>query len=74
VRILRAPDDRSRNRHRLAETLSHNYKTVEHHLAVLVDHGLVDCTDSEYGTVYFTTDLASDHWSTVEDIADAVDV
>ncbi|MBX0297167.1 ArsR/SmtB family transcription factor [Haloarcula nitratireducens] len=73
VRILRVLDERPRNRHRLADDLSLNYKTVEHHLDVLSKHGLVEHSDSDYGAVYFPTETAQEYWSVIERIAETTD-
>lgn len=61
IRILRALDERLRNRHQLAEDLDLNYKTVRHHLDVLKDNGIVESTDSDYGAIYIFTDRARSH-------------
>ncbi|WP_254273493.1 ArsR/SmtB family transcription factor [Haloarcula marina] len=73
IRILRTLEDRPRNRHRLAEALSLNYKTVEHHLDVLQERGLVERTGPDYGAVYSLTEAASDNWPTIDEIAETVE-
>lgn len=72
VRILRALDERPRNANRLAEELDLDYKTVRHHLEVLVDNGVVEASGDEYGAVYRPSEAARDHWETVESILEQV--
>jgi DNA-binding transcriptional ArsR family regulator len=68
VRLLRAVDERPRNANQLAEDLDLDYKTVRHHLDVLVDNDIVQSSGDDYGAVYLPTDRVRDHWNTVEDI------
>jgi len=68
ARILRAIEERPRNANRLADDLDLDYKTVRHHLDVLVENGIVDSTGDDYGAVYLLTDQAEHNWDTVEEI------
>ena len=70
VRLLRAVNERPRNANQLAEDLDLDYKTVRHHLDVLVDNDIVQSSGDDYGAVYLPTDRVRDHWDTVEDIVD----
>lgn len=58
ARILELINSRPANPNQIAEELSLDYKTVVHHLRVLVENGLVitDNKDS-YGATYFLTPL-----------------
>ncbi|MXR20540.1 ArsR/SmtB family transcription factor [Halobacterium bonnevillei] len=73
VRLLRAVADRPRNANQLAEDLDLDYKTVRHHLDVLVDNDIVEASGDDYGAVYLPTEMARDHWDTVEEIIQEVD-
>jgi DNA-binding transcriptional ArsR family regulator len=73
VRILRALDDRPRNANRLAEDLDLDYKTVRHHLDVLVDNDVVVSSGDDYGAVYVPSGQARTEWDVVETIFDRVD-
>jgi DNA-binding transcriptional ArsR family regulator len=73
VRILRALDDEPRNANRLAEALELDYKTVRHHLSVLVENDVLEASDDDYGAVYRPTDRARAHWDVIERIIDAGD-
>lgn len=74
ARILLSVEERPRNAHQLAEDLELDYKTVRHHLRVLVDNGIVEKSGDEYGAVYLPTRAARDHWHVVEEITDRLDV
>jgi len=73
VRLLRALDDRPRNANQLAEALDLDYKTVRHHLDVLVENDIVESSGDDYGAVYLPTDAARDHWDTIEEIIEEVE-
>lgn len=68
ARLLRAIDERPRNANQLAEDLDLDYKTVRHHLDVLMENDIVQNSGDDYGAVYLPTDQARHHWETVEKI------
>ena len=71
IRLLRALDERPRNANRLAEALDLDYKTVRHHLDVLIDNDILRKSGDDYGAVYLPTERARQHWDTVEEIVEA---
>lgn len=72
ARILRALEKRPRNANQLAEDLDLDYKTVRHHLDVLMDNDIVRNSGDDYGAVYLPTEQADEHWDTVEEIIEIV--
>ena len=72
VRILRALDERPRNANQLAEDLDLDYKTVRHHLDVLMDNGVIENSGDDYGAIYLPTERARHHWETIEKIIQQV--
>jgi DNA-binding transcriptional ArsR family regulator len=68
ARILRAIEERPRNANQLADDLDLDYKTVRHHLDVLMDNGIVAASGEDYGAVYLLTDRTKHNWQTVEGI------
>ena len=68
IKILRELSERPRNANRLAETLDLDYKTVRHHLDVLVKNGVVEYGGDGYGTVYIPSMQTRQHWDTIERI------
>ena len=73
VRLLRALDERPRNANQLAEDLDLDYKTVRHHLDVLVENDIIRSSGDDYGAVYLPTDRVRAHWDTVEEILEKVE-
>ena len=72
ARILRAVEERPRNTNQLAEALDLDYKTVQHHLSVLVENDVLR-NSGEYGAVYLPTDRVKSNWQTVETIFGQLD-
>jgi DNA-binding transcriptional ArsR family regulator len=72
ARILRALSDQPRNANRLAEDLDLDYKTVRHHLDVLVEHDILEASGEEYGAVYVPTEEVRSHWDVVDDIVEEI--
>ncbi|WP_435361192.1 ArsR/SmtB family transcription factor [Haloarchaeobius sp. DFWS5] len=68
ARILRSLRDRPRNTNQLAQVLDLDYKTVEHHLDVLVEKDVVEDSGGGYGAVFLPTDQVVRHWETVDGI------
>ena len=56
ARIIQALRERAMNAHQLAMVLGVDYSTVRHHLHILVEHQVVECTGGSYGTAYFLTE------------------
>lgn len=73
VRLLRALDERPRNANQLAENLDLDYKTVRHHLDVLVENDVLKSSGDEYGAVYLPTERVEHHWDAVEEIIEQMD-
>ena len=73
VRLLRALDERPRNANQLADDLDLDYKTVRHHLDVLIDNDVVNKSGDDYGAVYLPTERARHHWDTIETIVEEVE-
>jgi len=73
ARILRAIDERPRNANQLADALDLDYKTVRHHLDVLMENDIVENSGDDYGAIYLPTDRARNQWDTVEEIIEKVE-
>jgi DNA-binding transcriptional ArsR family regulator len=56
ARILLALHDRPSNANQLAEYLELDYKTIRHHLDLLVKHEVLVPQGEGYGIVYFVSD------------------
>lgn len=53
IRILQALLDRPYNTNQLAVLLGADYKTIQHHLRVLVENRLLELRGAGYGATYF---------------------
>jgi len=73
ARILRKLEERPRNANQLAEEVGLAYNTVQHHLEVLEENGIITSGDADYGTVYLPSDRARANWDTVTDIISQVE-
>lgn len=68
-RIVDALADTPRNMNQLAELLRVNYKTVQHHVRVLVENEvLVASPSGAYGAVYFPTARMAAHLAIFREI------
>jgi DNA-binding transcriptional ArsR family regulator len=74
VRILTALATRPRNAHRLASTLTLDDKTINHHLGVLLDEGLIQASGHDYGEIYLPTEQARHHWDRIEEIEERLNI
>jgi len=62
------------NTNQLSNALDLNYKTVQHHLEVLDENGIVTTSGDDYGKMYFLTDTMQDNLDVLEEIADQADI
>ena len=51
--ILKNLIDRPYNANQLAESMGMDYKTIRHHLDVLVKNGVITMEGDKYGAMYF---------------------
>lgn len=62
------------NANQLASELDLDYKTVSHHLDLLVENDLIESVGDGYGDVYFLTDQMEQNLDVLEEIAATADV
>lgn len=69
IRILKALRELPMNTHQLAQALGFDYKTVQHHLGVLEESGLVlPSKPDAYGAVYLLSARLEENLDVFEDI------
>lgn len=56
AKIIEALSKTPANANQLTEKLGYDYKTIRHHLDVLMDNKLITVVGERYGAVYFLTD------------------
>lgn len=67
--ILKALRQRPLNANQLSGAVGLDYKTIEHHVRVLKENGLVTSSDKgTYGALLFLTPTIEDAWPLVEEI------
>ena len=60
--------DMPSNANQLAEHLSLDYKTIRHHLDVLIEHRILIPQGEGYGTMYFVSDDIESNFQDFEEI------
>ncbi len=55
--ILKSLIDRPYNANQLAESMNMDYKTIRHHLEVLVKNGVITMEGDKYGAMYFISKI-----------------
>ncbi len=65
--ILKILKENPSNAHKISEILSVNYRTVEHHVKVLLENGLIVQEGNGYGKVYFLSPRIEDEFDLIEE-------
>ena len=61
LQILYALSEEPQNANQLAKTTGLDYKTIRHHLEILVENGLVRASqETRYGELYYLTEFAKE--------------
>jgi len=74
IKILEKLKERSYNTNQLAKELDLNYRTVEHHLKILLNHDLIESSGEGYGNVYFLTDKMEENYDLLQDMKDKLEM
>ncbi len=72
ARILRALKERPYNANQLSDVLELDYKTVRHHLKVLLENKVIAEAGSGYGTAYFLSDGMESEYEVFKEYLDKV--
>ncbi len=62
IRILRLLKEKPCNTKQIADALHLHYKTVQHHIGLMLNHGLVDPKGEGYGKIYFVSQQMEEIW------------
>lgn len=60
--IIKALHEKPLNPNQLAEKLNLDYKTIRHHLEVLLDNGIIVSQGEGYGAIYFLTEKMEENF------------
>jgi DNA-binding transcriptional ArsR family regulator len=74
LRIIRTLQETPMNANQLAGTLDLDYKTVQHHLGLLIDNGVLTTVGEDYGKTYFLTDAMETNLDVLEEVARKADL
>ena len=72
ARIIRALHERPYNANQLSEVLELDYKTVRHHLKVLLDNKIITPAGDGYGSVYFLSSGMEEEYEVFREYLDKV--
>ena len=61
------------NANELADELDVGYKTIRHHLDLLVENDVLEVVGDGYGDMYFLTERMESNLDVLESIADSAD-
>ncbi|MFW6064881.1 MAG: PAS domain-containing protein [Candidatus Natronoplasma sp.] len=68
IKILDHLKDRSYNINQLANTLDLNYRTIKHHIDILIDHDLITSSGEGYGDVYFISQKLEENYDLLQEM------
>ncbi|MFQ5887916.1 MAG: winged helix-turn-helix domain-containing protein [Candidatus Hydrothermarchaeales archaeon] len=68
AQIIRALKERPRNANQLSEDLGFDYKTIKHHLELLLDNKLIVSTGEKYAKLYFLSEDFEENYDVFEEI------
>ncbi len=68
--IIRVLKERPYNANQLAKLLSLDYKTIRHHLKVLLDNKIITIEGNKYGAVYFLSSIMEKEYEVFEEYLD----
>lgn len=72
-RIIKTLEREPMNANQLATTLDLDYKTIRHHLDLLVENDVVEAVGDGYGDTYFLTERMESNLDVLESIAESAD-
>ena len=73
ARIIQHLKERPSNANQLSEALGLDYKTIKHHLDVLIENNIIDVVKKEdYGAVYLLSNLTERNYEVFKEILEKI--
>lgn len=73
ARIIKILHERPYNANQLSEKLNLDYKTIRHHLKVLIDNKVITSTGEKYATMYFLSGNLEENYDIFTEIWEKLD-
>lgn len=73
AKIINFLNDRPYNANQLSKLLNLDYKTITHHLRILLDNEIIISGKEKYGTLYFISDKMENNFNIFLEIWENID-
>ncbi len=70
ARIIKKLNDRPYNANQLSKELDLDYKTIRHHIKILVDNNIIKPAGDSYSKLYFLSDDMENNYEIFQEIWD----
>ncbi|MCE5214566.1 MAG: winged helix-turn-helix domain-containing protein [Methanobacterium sp.] len=70
ARIIKKLHDRPYNAHQLSVLLNLDYRTIRHHIKILVENKVISGSGDSYGKIYFLSDEMENNYEIFQGIWD----
>ena len=68
IRIIELLKERPYNAHQMCKEMGVDYRTILHHIKILIDNQIIDSEAKRYGEMYFLTELFDSESGTFDEI------
>jgi DNA-binding transcriptional ArsR family regulator len=73
AKIIQLLKERPYNANQLSEAINLDYKTIKHHLDVLLENNVIDVVKKDdYGALYLLSNLTERNYETVKEILEKI--
>jgi DNA-binding transcriptional ArsR family regulator len=72
ARIIKTLNEAPQNANQLATLLKLDYRTIRHHLDVLLKNKIIVSAGDRYGTTYFLSPMMEDNYAMFEEILEKI--
>ena len=68
AKIISKIMEKPMNAHQLAQALNVNYRTITHHVDILLEHNLISGEGPKYGTIYFPSKILESNFQSLREL------